>query len=249
MPPAARRARSASMLAEKGHGGAARQALARAAALAVSLEPTGGSPTGEPTGPVLYVGKLPRESWRESRGRGGARGKGAGGGRGGRGGGGVGAGGGGVGGVGGGGGVGGPPSPTTRARVPARPRSGSGSGRSGRLRSKQGAQSSQLFLEPQHARTSGSAAACAPGLVEPNTAICATPNAAATCIRPESLLDHAARRGDQRHRVHRARSCRRAHGRRRAPSGDRLGQRRFSCRAEQPHRQPCAACSEGASSA
>ncbi len=29
-----------------------------AAALAVSLEPAGGSPTGAPTGPVLYVGKL-----------------------------------------------------------------------------------------------------------------------------------------------------------------------------------------------
>lgn len=28
-------------------------------ALAVSLEPAGGSPTGAPTGPVLYVGKLP----------------------------------------------------------------------------------------------------------------------------------------------------------------------------------------------
>jgi anti-sigma-K factor RskA len=28
------------------------------AALAVSLEPPGGSPTGVPTGPVLYVGKL-----------------------------------------------------------------------------------------------------------------------------------------------------------------------------------------------
>ena len=28
------------------------------AALAVSLEPSGGSPTGAPTGPVLYVGKL-----------------------------------------------------------------------------------------------------------------------------------------------------------------------------------------------
>jgi anti-sigma-K factor RskA len=28
------------------------------AALAVSLEPAGGSPTGAPTGPVLYVGKL-----------------------------------------------------------------------------------------------------------------------------------------------------------------------------------------------
>ncbi len=26
--------------------------------LAVSLEPPGGSPTGAPTGPVLYVGKL-----------------------------------------------------------------------------------------------------------------------------------------------------------------------------------------------
>jgi len=28
-------------------------------ALALSLEPSGGSPTGKPTGPVLYVGKLP----------------------------------------------------------------------------------------------------------------------------------------------------------------------------------------------
>lgn len=34
------------------------QLLDGAAALAVSLEPTGGSPTGVPTGPVLYVGKL-----------------------------------------------------------------------------------------------------------------------------------------------------------------------------------------------
>jgi anti-sigma-K factor RskA len=32
--------------------------LQGAAALAVSLEPSGGSPTGAPTGPVLYVGKL-----------------------------------------------------------------------------------------------------------------------------------------------------------------------------------------------
>jgi anti-sigma-K factor RskA len=29
-----------------------------AAALAVSLEPSGGSPTGLPTGPILAVGKL-----------------------------------------------------------------------------------------------------------------------------------------------------------------------------------------------
>lgn len=34
------------------------QGLTGAAALAVSLEPPGGSPTGAPTGPVLYVGKL-----------------------------------------------------------------------------------------------------------------------------------------------------------------------------------------------
>ena len=32
--------------------------LADTAALAVSLEPPGGSPTGAPTGPILYVGKL-----------------------------------------------------------------------------------------------------------------------------------------------------------------------------------------------
>ena len=35
-----------------------RQAAPRAAALAVSLEPLGGSPTGLPTGPVLYQGTL-----------------------------------------------------------------------------------------------------------------------------------------------------------------------------------------------
>lgn len=35
-----------------------RKALEGAAALAVSLEPQGGSPSGAPTGPVLYVGKL-----------------------------------------------------------------------------------------------------------------------------------------------------------------------------------------------
>jgi anti-sigma-K factor RskA len=34
------------------------EALRGAAALAVSLEPSGGSPTGAPTGPVLFVGKL-----------------------------------------------------------------------------------------------------------------------------------------------------------------------------------------------
>jgi anti-sigma-K factor RskA len=34
------------------------QVLRGAAALAVSLEPAGGSPTGAPTGPILYVGKL-----------------------------------------------------------------------------------------------------------------------------------------------------------------------------------------------
>lgn len=33
-------------------------ALAGAASLAVSLEPPGGSPTGAPTGPILYAGKL-----------------------------------------------------------------------------------------------------------------------------------------------------------------------------------------------
>jgi anti-sigma-K factor RskA len=35
-------------------------ALARVPALAVSLEPPGGSPTGQPTGPVLYSGKIER---------------------------------------------------------------------------------------------------------------------------------------------------------------------------------------------
>jgi len=36
------------------------EALARVPALAVSLEPPGGSPTGQPTGPVLYTGKVER---------------------------------------------------------------------------------------------------------------------------------------------------------------------------------------------
>jgi anti-sigma-K factor RskA len=35
-------------------------ALADVPALAVSLEPAGGSPTGAPTGPVLYTGKVER---------------------------------------------------------------------------------------------------------------------------------------------------------------------------------------------
>lgn len=35
----------------------AKQRLAAGALLAISLEPTGGSPTGSPTGPVLYTGK------------------------------------------------------------------------------------------------------------------------------------------------------------------------------------------------
>ena len=34
--------------------------LANVPALAVSLEPAGGSPTGAPTGPVLYSGKVER---------------------------------------------------------------------------------------------------------------------------------------------------------------------------------------------
>jgi anti-sigma-K factor RskA len=40
--------------------GPADQALRNIPALAVSLEPTGGSPTGQPTGPVLYSGPVQR---------------------------------------------------------------------------------------------------------------------------------------------------------------------------------------------
>ena len=36
------------------------QALQSVPALAVSLEPRGGSPTGQPTGPVLYMGPVQR---------------------------------------------------------------------------------------------------------------------------------------------------------------------------------------------
>src|SRR5690606_26263636 len=37
---------------------AAREKLAQGAVLAVSLEPAGGSPTGQPTGPVVAAGDL-----------------------------------------------------------------------------------------------------------------------------------------------------------------------------------------------
>ncbi|MFP3830860.1 anti-sigma factor, partial [Pseudomonas sp. SIMBA_021] len=37
---------------------AQRELLGTPIALAVSLEPHGGSPTGQPTGPVLYQGQL-----------------------------------------------------------------------------------------------------------------------------------------------------------------------------------------------
>ena len=40
--------------------GPAETALAQVPALAVSLEPPGGSPTGLPTGPVLYSGPIQR---------------------------------------------------------------------------------------------------------------------------------------------------------------------------------------------
>jgi anti-sigma-K factor RskA len=39
---------------------AARDLLERVPALAVSLEPSGGSPTGQPTGPVLFTGRVER---------------------------------------------------------------------------------------------------------------------------------------------------------------------------------------------
>jgi anti-sigma-K factor RskA len=39
---------------------AQRVALAASTKVAVSLEPAGGSPTGAPTGPVLYVAELQR---------------------------------------------------------------------------------------------------------------------------------------------------------------------------------------------
>ena len=41
-------------------GGPAEAVLANTRALAVSLEPAGGSPTGLPTGPVLYTGAVQR---------------------------------------------------------------------------------------------------------------------------------------------------------------------------------------------
>jgi len=35
-----------------------RKVLAGADTLAVTLEPAGGSPTGQPTGPIVYAGKF-----------------------------------------------------------------------------------------------------------------------------------------------------------------------------------------------
>ncbi len=57
--PAAGNPRSLGLIAADAPTVLRRGALTQgAAALAVSLEPPGGSPTGVPTGPVLYVGKL-----------------------------------------------------------------------------------------------------------------------------------------------------------------------------------------------
>ncbi len=44
--------------ASRALSGATRQRLAHAKGLAVSVEPAGGSPTGQPTGPVVYTAKL-----------------------------------------------------------------------------------------------------------------------------------------------------------------------------------------------
>lgn len=49
---------SGARAAEVAVGDAGRALMARGVALAISLEPVGGSPTGAPTGPVLWSGKL-----------------------------------------------------------------------------------------------------------------------------------------------------------------------------------------------
>lgn len=57
--PAAGAPRSLGLISAQGASVVARSRVpADTAALAVSLEPAGGSPTGAPTGPILYVGKL-----------------------------------------------------------------------------------------------------------------------------------------------------------------------------------------------
>jgi anti-sigma-K factor RskA len=57
--PAAGAPRSLGLIAADGASVVQRtRVLKDTAALAVSLEPAGGSPTGQPTGPILYVGKL-----------------------------------------------------------------------------------------------------------------------------------------------------------------------------------------------
>jgi anti-sigma-K factor RskA len=58
VPPAGA-PRSLGLISERNATVVKREQVVRgAAALAVSLEPAGGSPTGAPTGPILYVGKL-----------------------------------------------------------------------------------------------------------------------------------------------------------------------------------------------
>lgn len=57
--PAEGAPRSLGLISDKGATVVKRgRVLDNTAALAVSLEPPGGSPTGAPTGPILYVGKL-----------------------------------------------------------------------------------------------------------------------------------------------------------------------------------------------
>ena len=51
---------SASGVARIALAGPADLALRQVPALAISLEPAGGSPTGKPTGPVLYTGGVQR---------------------------------------------------------------------------------------------------------------------------------------------------------------------------------------------
>ena len=86
------------------------------------------------------------------------------------------------------------PRPAAGDRSPARPARARASSVRQRVwpkrqtRSKQGAQSSRSSSFSHSTRARGFSGGVCSGLVEPNTAACGTPNAAATCIRPESLL-------------------------------------------------------------
>ena len=206
---AARRARSASCPAAAAPSPCAARCSPGADTLAVTVEPPGGSPTGEPTGPIVYAGKfsladsampgsgapsLPASDGDVAR-------------------------------------------FAERARHGGAPPSGSGSGRSGRCGRSTACSRAQLVLQPEHARAvverrrvqSGwSSRTPPPGHAERGGDV----------HQPRVVAGQAARRRRSA-RWRRAATCaRRAHGRRPAPAAAISSQSAaLAGRAEQRHRR------------